>query len=315
MKKQVIKFINLFNKRNKNTNRGVEIMYKLVAIDLDGTMLDSFGQVTENTKKVIQKTIEKGTDVIIASGRPIDSIKTIAKEIGSNKYFIAGNGALIYDIQKDEVLYEKYMNKQKVLEIIKICEENSISYNVYTEKTILATALKYNVLYYYKENLKKQEDKRTHINIVENMYEYIQKMPEEKFLKITICDDSKAIFQSIIRKLEKISDIEILDVSHMSRKVIEQGTESIPIEYYYTEISSKDVDKWFAIEFLMNKLQIKKEEVITIGDNVNDKNMIKQAGLGIAMGQSMPQLREIADYVTDANYEEGVAKALSKFCL
>ena len=289
-------------------------MYKLVAIDLDGTMLDSFGQVTENTKKVIQKTIEKGTDVIIASGRPIDSIKTIAKEIGSNKYFIAGNGALIYDIQKDEVLYKKYMNKQKVLEIIKICEENSISYNVYTEKTILATALKYNVLYYYKENLKKQEDKRTHINIVENMYEYIQKMPEEKFLKITICDDSKAIFQSIIRKLEKISDIEILDVSHMSRKVIEQGTESIPIEYYYTEISSKDVDKWFAIEFLMDKLHIKKEEVITIGDNINDKKMIEQAGLGIIMGQSMPQLKEIADYVTTSNTEEGVAKALEKFC-
>ena len=101
----------------------------------------------------------------------------------------------------------------------------------------------------------------------------------------------------------------------MSRKLIQQGTEEVPIEYYYTEISSKDVDKWSAIEFLMNKLQIKKEEVITIGDNINDKNMIEQAGLGIAMGQSMPQLREIADYVTDANYEDGVAKALSKFCL
>ena len=290
-------------------------MYKLVAIDLDGTMLDSFGQVTENTKAVIQKTIEKGTDVIIASGRPIDSIKTIAKEIGSNKYFIAGNGALIYDIQKDEILYEKYMNKQKVLEIIKICEENSIAYNVYTDKTILATSLKYNVLYYHKENLKKQEDKRTHINIVENMYEYIQKMKEERFLKITICDDSKTVFQSIIRKLEKVKDIEILDVSHMSRKLIQQGTEEVPIEYYYTEISSKDVDKWFAIEFLMDKLNLKKEEIIAIGDNVNDKKMIEQAGLGIAMGQSMPQLREIADYVTDANCEEGVAKALSKFCL
>ena len=290
-------------------------MYKLVAIDLDGTMLDSFGQVTENTKKVIQKTIEKGTDVIIASGRPIDSIKTIAKEIGSNKYFIAGNGALIYDIQKDEILYEKYMNKQKVLEIIKICEENSIAYNVYTDKTILATSLKYNVLYYHKENLKKQEEKRTHINIVENMYEYIQKMKEERFLKITICDDSKTVFQSIIRKLEKIKDIEILDVSHMSRKLIQQGTEEVPIEYYYTEISSKDVDKWFAIEFLMQKLNLKKEEIVAIGDNVNDKKMIEQAGLGIAMGQSMPQLKEIADYVTDANCEEGVAKALSKFCL
>ena len=82
-------------------------MYKLVAIDLDGTMLNSYGAVTEKTRNTIKKCIEKGTDVIIASGRPIDSIKTIAKEIGSEKYFIAGNGAMIYDIQKDEVIYEK----------------------------------------------------------------------------------------------------------------------------------------------------------------------------------------------------------------
>ena len=117
-------------------------MYKLVAVDLDGTMLNSYGIVTENTKNVIKKVIERGTEVIIASGRPIDSIKTIAKEIGSNNYFIAGNGALIYDIKNDKTIYEKYMTKQKVLEIIKICEENSISYNVYTDKTILATSLK-----------------------------------------------------------------------------------------------------------------------------------------------------------------------------
>lgn len=288
-------------------------MYKLIVIDLDGTMLDSYGQVTQNTKNAIKNAIEKGIDVVIASGRPIDSIKSIAKDIGSEKYFIAGNGALIYDIPKDEILYDKYMKKEKVLEIIKICEENSISYNVYTDKTILAKSLKYNVLYYYKENLKKPEDKRTHINIVENIYDYIQKMQEEKFLKITICDDSKAIFQSIIRKLEQIKDIEILDVSHMSRKVIEQGTEQIPIEYYYTEVSSENVDKWYAIEFLMKKLQIQKEEIITIGDNSNDKKMIKEAGLGIAMGQSMPQLKAIADYITNSNTEEGVAKAIEKF--
>ena len=97
-------------------------MYKLVAIDLDGTMLNSYGIVTENTKKIIKKTIQKGTDIVIASGRPIDSIKTIAKEIGSEKYFIAGNGALIYDIQNEEILYENYLKKEKVLEIIKICE-------------------------------------------------------------------------------------------------------------------------------------------------------------------------------------------------
>lgn len=289
-------------------------MYKLVAIDLDGTMLNSYGMVTENTKQVIKNTINKGTEVIIASGRPIDSIKTIAKEIGSENYFIAGNGALIYDIKKDEIIYEKFMNKQKVLEIIKICEENSISYNIYTEKTIIAKGLKYNVLYYYKENLKKEENKKTNITIVEDVYEYIKNLENEKFLKVTVCDETKSVFNSIIRKLRTIEDIDVLDVLHMSRKMIKQGTEDVPIEYYYTEISLKDVDKWKAIEYLANKMNISKDEIIAIGDNINDKEMIENAKVGIAMGQSTPVITEIADFVTLNNNEDGVAKALEKYC-
>ena len=289
-------------------------MYKLVAIDLDGTMLNSYGMVTENTKQAIKNTINKGTEVIIASGRPIDSIKTIAKEIGSENYFIAGNGALIYDIKKDEIIYEKFMKKQKVLEIIKICEENSIAYNIYTEKTIIAKGLKYNVLYYYKENLKKEESKKTNITIVEDVYEYIKNSENEKFLKITVCDETKSVFNSIIRKLRTVEDIDVLDVLHMSRKMIKQGTEDIPIEYYYTEISLKDVDKWNAIEYLANKMNISKDEIIAIGDNINDKEMIENAKIGIAMGQSTPVITEIADFVTSNNNEDGVAKALEKYC-
>ena len=289
-------------------------MYKLIAIDLDGTMLNSYGMVTENTKQVIKNTINKGTEVIIASGRPIDSIKTIAKEIGSENYFIAGNGALIYDIKKDEIIYEKFMNKQKVLEIIKICEENSIAYNIYTEKTIIAKGLKYNVLYYYKENLKKEENKKTNITIVEDVYEYIKNLENEKFLKITVCDETKSVFNSIIRKLRTVEDIDVLDVLHMSRKMIKQVTEDVPIEYYYTEISLKDVDKWNAIEYLANKMNISKDEIIAIGDNINDKEMIENAKVGIAMGQSTPVITEIADFVTTNNNEDGVAKALEKYC-
>ena len=273
-------------------------MYKFVAIDLDGTMLNSYGVVTENTKNVIQNVIDKGIDVIIASGRPIDSIKTIAKEIGSNKYFIAGNGALVYDIQNEEIIYEKYISKEKALEIIKICEENSISYNLYTETTIIAKALKYNVLYYHKENLKKEENKRTKITIVDDVYDYVKKLDNPRFLKITICDSNKFVFQSIIRKLRKVNNIEVLDVSHMSRKVIKQGTEDIPIEYYYTEISQKDVDKWNAITFLAQKMNVKQEEIVAIGDNINDKNMIENAKLGIAMEGSSPNIIKIADVIT-----------------
>lgn len=286
-------------------------MYRLAAIDLDGTMLNQYGLVTQRTKEAIKNAQESGIEVVIASGRPTDSVKTIAQEINSNKYFISGNGAIIYDITNDEIIYENTLKKQKVLDIIKICEENSIYYNIYTEKEILAKSLQCNVLYYYKENLNKDEKNKTQINIVENIYNYISNR-DEKVVKITICDNHQVIFNSIMRKLKEISEIEVLEVSHMSRKIIKQGTEDVPIEYFYTEISAKNVDKWNAIEFLKEKMKIEKNEIIAIGDNMNDKTMIENAGLGIAMGESTPVIKEIADVVTDTNCNDGVAKVLEK---
>ena len=113
-----------------------------------------------------------------------------------------------------------------------------------------------------------------------------------------------------MRKLKEIEEIEVLDVSHMSRKLIRQGTEEIPIEYFYTEISAKNVDKWNAIEFLREKMDIKTEEIIAIGDNINDKKMIEKAGLGIALGQSHPNIKEVANQITDSNSEDGVANIM-----
>ena len=285
-------------------------MYKLATIDLDGTMLNQYGVVTQKTKEAIERAQQMGIEVVIASGRPIDSIKTIAKEIKSEKYFISGNGAIIYDVANDEIIYENTLKKQKVLDIIKICEENSIYYNIYTEREILAKSLQYNVLYYNKENLNKEEKDKTHINIMDDVYNYILNR-NEKILKITVCDNTQSIFNSIMRKLKEIDDIEVLEVSHMSRKMIRQGTEEVPIEYFYTEISAKNVDKWNAIEVLKEKLKISKEEIIAIGDNMNDEKMIKNAGLGIAMGQSSPHINEIANKITESNFNDGVADILN----
>ena len=77
----------------------------------------------------------------------------------------------------------------------------------------------------------------------------------------------------------------------------------------------ENVDKWYAIEYLINKLNIDKEEVITIGDNVNDEKMIVNAGMGVAMEQSTPKIRDIAKYVTKNNNEDGVGEAVKKFML
>ena len=286
-------------------------MYKLVAIDLDGTMLNQYGIITEKTKKAISKAQEKGVEVMIASGRAITSVKRFSKEINSNKYFISGNGAITYDIKNNKILYENILSKTKALKIIKICEENSIYYNVYTENGIIAKNLSYNTLYYYKDNLTKPDENRTHINIVENVYDYFEQR-EEKILKIMICDEHKTVFNSIVRKLKELSEIEVLEVSHMSRKIIKQGTDEIALEYFYTEVSAKDVDKWNALEEIIGLMNISKEEVVTIGDNANDLKMITNAGLGVAMGESAPYVKQSADIIAPTNDEDGVAIILNK---
>ena len=286
-------------------------MYKLVAIDLDGTMLNQYGIITEKTKKAISKAQEKGVEVMIASGRAITSVKRFSKEINSNKYFISGNGAITYDIKNNKILFEYILSKTKALKIIKICEENSIYYNVYTENGIIAKNLSYNTLYYYKDNLTKPDENRTHINIVENVYDYFEQR-EEKILKIMICDEHKTVFNSIVRKLKELSEIEVLEVSHMSRKIIKQGTDEIALEYFYTEVSAKDVDKWNALEEIIGLMNISKEEVVTIGDNANDLKMITNAGLGVAMGESAPYVKQSADIIAPTNDEDGVAIILNK---
>lgn len=290
-------------------------MYKLVAIDLDGTMLNNYGEVSKNTIQTIKQTMQNGVEVVIASGRAIDSITPIADEIGINKNIIAGNGAIIYNNTQKNIVYENFIPKFKALQIMKICEKNNITYSVYTSKTIVANSLKYNILYYHNENLKKPENKRTKIKIVNNIYDYIKNTENENVIKISICDDNKSIFTSIIKKLKQIKDIEILDIEHSTKKIIKNGSQKIPMQYYYTEISQKNVDKWTAINLLANKMGINQNEIIAIGDNINDKKMISNAGLGVAMKGSTPSITEIADYITETdNNNDGVANTLKKFC-
>lgn len=287
-------------------------MYKLIAIDLDGTLLNSYGQVSEKNREALRKAQEKGVQIVLASGRSTNSVKNIANELGDNDYIICGNGSLVYDLQNDEIIYDKFIEKKKALQIIKICEENSIYYNVYTENMVIAKSLSNNVLFYHQENANKPDSRKTKINLVENIYDYIQNIENENILKFTISDNSSIIFNSIIKKLREIKNIDVLDVAHMSRKIIKAGTEEVQMAYYYTEITSENVDKWNAIKWLAEKLGIPNDEVIGIGDNVNDKLMIENSGLGVAMGNSAPYIKEIADRVVASNNEDGVAEIIEE---
>lgn len=287
----------------------VKGMYKLIAIDLDGTLLNSYGEITKEDKDAIQYALDKGIEIVLASGRDPKTMEKISLELGIKNFLIAGNGASVYNIQLSKNVCQNYIEKQKALKIIEICKENSIFFNIYTNMGIITESLNYNVKVFNYENTNKPNHKRTNIEVVHNAYEYIQNN-EFDILKMIICDENKIIFNNIIDKIKMLKEIEVLEVEHMSKKSIKLGTEEHQIEYFYTEITNQNANKWNAIQYLLQENHINPEEVICIGDNINDFKMIQNAGVGIAMKNSAIEKQNIADFITEDNNSSGVAKAI-----
>lgn len=290
-------------------------MYKIVFIDLDGTLLNSKGEITKRTKEVILKAKEKGVMTVLNSGRVSASTIEFARQIGLDEYVISGNGSVITDLKTNEDIYINCMDKNDVLKIIDICEENSIYYNLYTTREIFTKNILYSTLFYYYENKKLSNERKIKINVCSNIKKTALEQLNSPVCKFTICNENKSIFDSIIRKLKGVEKLNVLDVSYASRKNISTGTRNVEINYYYTEVSKKGVDKWSAIEYLINKLDILPEEVIAIGDNANDIMMIENAGLGVMMGNAADTYKSRADFVTLDNNHEGVCEVYEKFIL
>jgi len=198
---------------------------------------------------------------------------------------------------------------------VKICDENNIYYTINTEKYILSKKLNYNLMYYYYENSKKSEKRTTNINIVEDISKYIEENDIGQVAKITISDESKLIFNGIMKKIAEVKGINALEVSNMSRKVIKSGTEISEINYYYTEITKDGVNKWNALKKLAEYLEIDTKEIVAIGDNINDMEMIQNEGMGIVIGNSALANKNLDKIIVSSNDLNGVAEAIEKYIL
>lgn len=282
-------------------------MYKLIAIDIDGTLLNSKSELTERTIDVLKRASEKGIYIVLTSGRMTSVVNEFCKKIGADKFLIAENGASIVDMQKGEIIYKRYIPKEVVLDVVDICEENNIYYMVYTNKELIVRNLKHMALFFYKQNYNPNARLETHIA----GRSYIEDL-EDDFTKIMICDEDRAVYNSIVNKLNKIEAIDVTTIPHVSTKTLTVGTEEKTISYIYADIAAKDTNKWSAIEVLINVLGIKPEEVIAIGDNINDIQMIQNAGLGVAMENGSPVVKEIANVIAPSNDEDGVAYIVEK---
>lgn len=289
-------------------------MYKLIAIDIDGTLLNSKGELTKRNAETIRRVTSKGVKVVLTSGRVTNSVRVIANMINADNYMICDNGASIYDIQKEKRVFAKYIDKGTVLKILDFCLENNIYYMIFTTKEIIVKDLKHMALAFYRQrhNVKSEESGISEIRY--GAREYVQKITDD-FVRIIVCDQDRPIYNAIINKLKRYDDIEIMASPHVTRKVIKDDNATIMLDYSYAELLPKGVNKWFAISKLIEKLDIKREEVIAIGDNFNDIEMIKNAGLGVAVNNGSPVAKEVARIVAPSNDQDGVAMLLEQYVL
>lgn len=289
-------------------------MYKLLAIDLDGTLLNSKGCISEINKKAL-KELTKKTDIEIVfnSGRQITTVENFAKQIENINYCICGNGSIIYDIKNNKKIYTNFLDKKDTLEIIKFCKKNDIYYNVYTEDDILVESLQHNILSFYKQNKELSKDIQLNIKIKDDVYKYIEEN-NVNILKIGISHSDRIKLNKIFKELNN-KEIDLLPVEGVSRKSYIEGKQKINIEYFYTEAIKKNSNKGYSLRKLVKYLNINLNDIVAIGDNINDSSMIKDVGLGIALGNSTPSIMKIAKAVTLDNDNNGVAYAINKYII
>lgn len=285
-------------------------MYKLIAIDIDGTLLNSKGELTEKTKQVLKEATKQGIYIVLTSGRLTGKVKSFSDEIGADKYLIAENGASLINLQTGELEYSRYMSKEVINKVLDVCQENNIYYMVYTNKELIVKNIKYMAMFFHKQNF----NPNARINTIVAGRDYIENV-SDAFTKLMICDEDRAIYNNIVAKLNEISEIDVSPVPHISKKKLEIDGEEQDVTYSYADICAKGANKWNAIQNLIEKLEILPSEVIAIGDNINDIKMIENAGLGVAMQNGSPHVRAIADVVAPSNNEDGVACIVEKYVL
>ncbi|MBZ9686644.1 Cof-type HAD-IIB family hydrolase [Clostridium estertheticum] len=263
--------------------------YKLVAVDMDGTLLTPQLEISEETVETINRVIEKSVIFTLSTGRMYLAAIPFANMLNLDVPIITCNGALTKCSRTGKVYDIKKIDKKLSSKVIKYCEEAGISVSIYMEDDI-----------YIQKN---SENLDIHMQI--------------DLAKPQIVVDFDSLLDgSIIKIMFNSSDKYKLE--QHTRKLYELYKEQLNFYFslpHFVEIVHKEANKRNALENLARKFNIKREEIIAMGDNFNDKDMIEYAGLGVAMGNAPDYLKEVAEFVTHSNDEDGVRHVLEKFIL
>ncbi|GBF10602.1 Cof-type HAD-IIB family hydrolase [Tepidibacillus sp. HK-1] len=265
--------------------------YKLVAIDLDDTLLRDDLKISPQTIEAIQEAVKKGVTVTLATGRMFQSAAQYAKEIQLDVPIITYQGALIKNVLSGEVLYERLLPYDLTIQVIQELRQQNKHIQIYLhDELIVESHNKYVEKYSKASNVPFKK--------VDDLIETMDKL-QTKPLKIITIDEPE-----VIKGMEKEWQKKYGDLAHV--------TISKPD---FLEISHREASKGQAIQYLAKSKGITMDQVIAIGDSYNDRDMIEVAGLGVAMGNGHPDIKALADYVTKTNNDHGVWEVLQKFVL
>ncbi|MEG0452114.1 MAG: HAD family hydrolase [Coprobacillus sp.] len=268
--------------------------YKLICVDIDGTLACDDKSIPEENKKALRKAYQNGINIAIASGRSVMSIQSIIQDLNIPCYAICLNGAYI-EANQNIIGHHPFSSRQlqKAYEIV---EEDEVHATFSTPSLSIRN---HDVSKEWKKQIETGSLKADYI-VAKSKQEYKQLIDQhqDKIVKISILEKES-------QKYKKIrTDFENLNLFSVVKSDVD-----------YIDVTDVNCTKGQAVQELANHLNIALENVVCIGDNENDMEMIEIAGLGIVMENGVQSLKAKADFITKDNNHFGVAYAIENYIL
>lgn len=265
---------------------------KVLVLDIDGTLTNSEKEITLATKQGIQGIMERGHKVILASGRPTPGMRRYEEELELKKYggyLLSFNGGRIVECSTGEIVYQRILPAEVIPELYDFAKENGCGLLSYEEDCIISA---------FEPDEYVQLESRINgleIKVVENFKEYVN-FDVNKCLLTAPVDEAPQFEKELQQKYS--------DALSIYRS-----------EPFFIEVMPWNVDKAASLDRMLEAIGRTKEDAICCGDGFNDISMIQYAGLGVAMGNAQPAVKEAADYITSTNDEDGLVEVIDKFIL
>ncbi|MDF2566850.1 MAG: Cof-like hydrolase [Oscillospiraceae bacterium] len=270
---------------------------KLIATDLDGTILDSESNLSKANELALQKAIEQGILVVPSTGRVLNQLPRSISRLSGVQYVISSNGAVITDIRQNKHVYLDLISINALKSVLEVLDKYEVLLEIYLDDEA----------YVQKSSLEHLDDyqvQRISRCLLENSCTVVDNLERHIFHtnepaeKLNIRFKNIEIYQSVWAELEALSEI----------AVTSSGWDCI-------EIITATANKGNALKYLCDMLHISRENVMAIGDGLNDKEMLQFTGVSVAMGNSSEELKKEADFITLKNIEDGFAYAIQKYAL